>query len=309
MGVLVLLGLEALLAGVIYAAVRGREDRAVLYLVAVTAPLEVYRTDVGGVNLSLFRLSIALGLLWMVARSRGGLRWLSTPLALCYVLVATAVGCSLAFGDGVTSLSVRLFAVVVIGLGAIVLVAELTQRLGLREFLQAVALGSVLPIAAASWQGLATLLDTVPSLPLLDALPVPDGLEKTRDAVSTFGGPNGVRVKGTFGDPNHCGAYLVSIVVIAAGLCLDAVRREQMPAAVTHGALGVAATGALTATYSRAGWGGAAVGVALLAALLVPLWRMERAERASRPAGWRRFAPAAAAVRRAASPSRPRRPR
>jgi O-antigen ligase len=284
---LLLVGIEAVLAAVCYVLAKRQWDRAVLYLVAMTAPLEVYRTGLAGVNLSLFRLALlaaGIGLFLDSARRRvlrtTALRMVTARLPLAYLGLAALMTVSVAFVSDNSFLGKRLVALVLVGALAIVLIGELTSRLSVITLLRAFAFGAVLPILAASLQGLAPKLGTVAHLPFLSRLPAEAGLEKTRDAAISFGGL-GIRVKGTFGDPNHYGVYLALILVIALGLLVLAVLARQRPQAVSFGALVVAATASLVATYSRTGWMAAGLSVLALAALLLPLARSKPRSRRS----------------------------
>lgn len=280
-GVAILIGLELLVAVPCYLAARGRWDRTLLYVLAVTAPLEVYRTGIAGINLSLFRLSVLGGLVWLgtdfVRRKTGEpLVFVSGSaakrLVLAYVLLAVLVAVSLLFTTANEFLAKRLLAVILLGVAAITVVDQLARRSPAEEILKAFALGSVLPILAASWQGLSTTFGVSAQLPLLNALPAEKGLEKTRDALISFQGV-GTRVKGTFGDPNHYGVYLALVVAAAIALFLLARRQEDRRSTTMFGALLAAAGASLVATYSRTAWLAGTVAVLAIAILVAPTVR------------------------------------
>lgn len=77
---------------------------------------------------------------------------------------------------------------------------------------------------------------------------------------------------GLFGNPDFVGAFLVVPLVIAAGLVVGG-RDVQERAAAAAGGLLIAA--AMVVTQVRAGWVGAATGVVVLAALVLPRARSE----------------------------------
>lgn len=284
----VLIGTEAVLAAASYIVAKNQPEAAVLYLLAITAPLEVYRTGIAGVNLSLFRLSLlAAGILLVVdlARRKALVRAVvqmgTAPLPLAYLAVAAVMTSSLGFATDNPFLGKRILGTTLVGTAAIALVAELARRVSVTTLLRALSFGAILPILAASWQAIAPQLGTVAALPLLSRLPAEIGLEKARFASSNFGG-SGIRVKGTFGDPNHYGVYLSLIFIVTIGLLTLALLEHHRPRVVTYVALAAAAAASLIATYSRTGWAAAVISALALAALLVPLVRSREIRRRSR---------------------------
>lgn len=271
--VALLCALEALLAFVAWLVAGRRLAPAALGLIAATAPLEIYRTPLAGTNVSLFRLSLALGLVVVLSggwrtplealRNRLVLSYLA--LALVTVLSTVAIASDRAFG-------LRLLAIMAVGIAAIVIVAALVRRTSLRCACRAFAAGALLPLLAASWQSIAPLLGLDPTLPCVDLLPAATGLEVTRlDTVSLS--DSVIRLKGTFGDPNHFGAYLVVCVPIALAVSLDAAIERRRDEAVVAAGIAMAASIMVVATYSRSALLGAVAGTAVLVALLVPTLR------------------------------------
>lgn len=226
---LILVGMSALLAVIALVAVRSL-DRAGLLLLALTAPLEVYRTPVLGVNVSLFRIAVLLVAPLAVLRLiRDHPRRLPSglPVLATYVAIAGACGVSAVAVAGNSSFGGRLAAQILIGVAAAAAIVILGRRSSLRYAAYAYVLGSLPALSLTVFQGLSSLLGGEPKLPLADKLPVAAGLEVTRIDAVTLG--NGVtRLKGPFGDPNHLGVYLVLLAGVGLGIML--VRRASGPA-------------------------------------------------------------------------------
>jgi len=126
-----------------------------------------------------------------------------------------------------------------IGVVVVVVGAALAMKVATWNVLAACWAGAlVLPILAADYQA----FFVGHTLPLLDQLPVPEGLEVTRAAVSYLTSTT-IRLRGPFGDPNHFAVYLVFAVAIVAPLAMPFARRYGvnlllMGMMVVHGALG-----------------------------------------------------------------------
>ena len=64
-----------------------------------------------------------------------------------------------------------------------------------------------------------------------------------------------MRIRGTFGDPNHFAVYVLLALGMTEALVHNFRRKRELPiGAVTVVLLGAAGAGALIATYSRSGW-------------------------------------------------------
>ena len=284
-GVAILVGIEAVLVAVLYLLLRGDWHRTCVYLVGLTAPLEVYRTTVRDLNPSLFRLSLAIAAVTVVVglvRDRGT-SWRELvsarayPLAGAYLVLLLVVAMSIA-ANGDTFLGRRLVAVLLVGIVGMVVLTELVRRTSIQTLAVALVAGAVLPILAACWQVLAPEVGADQSLPLLSELPVAEGLEQARSesAVLSAGATDEetTRLKGTFVDPNHFGAYLVFVLALASALAASAFRRDRRDQAAALAALGFATASVLVGTYSRSAWVAAAVAVAGAALVAGPaLWR------------------------------------
>ena len=247
-----------------------------LYLLGVTAPLEVYRTDVGGLDVSLFRLSLLI-MLFVALSRRSGIRELFSnfrnPLAAIYTLFLAVLLLAVLAHPINVFLGGREAAQVGIGVATIILIVQVACGETIERVCQAIAVGAVLPILAGAWQGISPKLGGHGALPLLDHLPAAPGLEVTRQALAAFG-PIGTRAKGTFGDPNHFGIYLLFVISLAAALALRAGFRGDRRRQVSFGALTVAAVATLVATFSRSAWMGAAVVGVIMIVGLVDAWRV-----------------------------------
>src|SRR2546423_11233523 len=118
----ILLGVEGVLLSIAYLLSRGDWERTAMYVLAATAPLEVYRTVIGKVDVSLFRLSllIAVVLLALNADRRGTLRrWAGLPLVRAYSALAGVVVLGLIVHPINPFLAERQIAQIVIGVVAL----------------------------------------------------------------------------------------------------------------------------------------------------------------------------------------------
>jgi hypothetical protein len=281
-GLAVLVAIEAMLVGSLYVCLRGDWHRTCLYCIAITAPLEVYRTTLRDLNPSLFRLSIGLAvvtLLFDLAREGSSSRAKPRPqfsLAGAYLFLTGVVAISLTQSG--SFLGKRLLGVVLVGVLVILVVAELARRTPREDLARALVFGSVLPILAGCWQVLAPELSLRPALPLLSDLPVGDGLEGARSEVAVLSEHQtvaaAIRMKGTFVDPNHFGTYLVFVLLVAIGLAAHSLGRPRSGGSVAFAALAAAALATLVGTYSRSAW--AAAIVAAVGAILMAVPRLRR---------------------------------
>ena len=256
---------ELLVVSIAWIVSRGSINRAALYLLCLTAPLEVYRSPVAGYNVSLFRVSLLLVLAVLVVLERqrvfAAARVGSVVAYTAFgVLMATSVA---TLGDN-DFLGRRNLAQLVVGVVALAVVVHLARREEPRVVLGALLLGGLLPLLAACYQGLAALWGASPQLPLVGRLHVAEGLEVTRER-EIFAGTEGIRLKGTFGDPNHFGTFLALLGVIAIGLSVAAMKRRHAVRAAAFAGLALASVAVVAATYSRTAWLAFLSGVAMLA--------------------------------------------
>jgi O-antigen ligase len=251
----------------LYAATGRRREVALLYLIAMTAPLEVYRTTVAGVDVSLFRLSVLAGVASLASTTRRRrltlLGWVRHPLVAAYIAFGAIVLLAMLIHPINPSLGGREAAQIAVGVVTIATAGELARRTSPSYLAAAIVVGSFLPILAAAWQALAPKLGASSALPLLDHLPVTRGLEVTRQALSSFG-PIGARAKGTFGDPNHFGVYLVFVLFVAFAMEGLAGRRGDRRAQVCFGGMTTATAATLVATFSRSAWIAALAGAIVI---------------------------------------------
>jgi O-Antigen ligase len=253
MAVLFLVLLEAILCSLAWSLSRGSTERAALLLLIISAPLELYRTPILGVNVSLFRLSLGVVLLGFLtgAVKRSSRQFARDRILLVYIALLGVMAISLVLTSENTSLGLRLFSQVGIGIVTAVLVAHLATAVSAVSVAWLWVIGACLPVLAGIWQGVAIDLGAQPDLPFLDILPVASGLDITRETIF-FG--NEVRLRGTFGDPNHFAVYLL-LSLGMVGALVDHYRREKSsPMVVTVALLCAAGVGALIATYSRSAW-------------------------------------------------------
>jgi O-antigen ligase len=195
------------------------------------------------------------------------------PLVGAYLLFAGVVVLAMLVHPINRFLGERQAAQIVVGAIALGVTSELARRQSARRAATAIVIGAVLPILAAAWQGLAPEVGASDALPLLDKLPAAQGLEITRQALSSFG-TVGARAKGTFGDPNHFGVYLGFVICLALALTIMAAQRRSRFTQISYGAMATAASATLVATFSRSAWVGTLLSVVLIAAGIVQAWRM-----------------------------------
>jgi O-antigen ligase len=263
------------LLGIAYVLTGRSRQRTVMYLLAATAPLEVYRTAVSKLDVSLFRLSLLIALLVLLADApRQQLRrWSRQPLVVSYLALDLIIVVALFAHPINTFLGERQIAIIAIGIVALATIGELARRESLERAARAIVVGSILPLAGAVWQAVGPRIGASGALPLLDQLPAAEGLEITRQALSSFG-PIGVRAKGTFGDPNHFAVYLVLVACVAGALFLVEMQRRNRRGQITFGAMTTAAFATLIATFSRSGWVAGAFGALTIGGGVVALWRV-----------------------------------
>jgi O-Antigen ligase len=253
MAFLFLVIVESCFCSLAWALARADRRRALLTLLLITAPLEVYRMPVLGVNVSLFRLSLAIA---VVALAAGAVtvssrRFSRDRIVFVYAALLGVMLVSLLLTSENTSLGLRLGSQVAIGIVTAIVVAHLAASVPAVWAAGLWAVGSALPLLAGMWQGVAVDLGGKPDLPFLDILPVASGLDVTRQTIY-FG--NEVRMRGTFGDPNHFAIYVLLSLGMIGALVHHYRREKSPPMVVTVGLLGTAGAGALIATYSRSAW-------------------------------------------------------
>jgi hypothetical protein len=272
----ILLGIELLLLAACRTLSRGGWQLTALYLLAVTAPLEIYRTAIAKVDISLFRFSLLFAAVVLLVNTPRKLpllaRWVRHPLVVTYLLLACVTGIALLVHPINEFLGKREAAQIVLGAIALAIVGELVRRESAERAVAAIVAGGALPILAAGWQAIGPRIGASGALPLLDRLPAAEGLEITRQALSSFG-PIGARAKGTFGDPDHFGVYLIFVMCAALALTILAARRGSRPTVLSFAAMATAAAATLLATYSRSAWVGGAIGAAIAGAWVANAWR------------------------------------
>jgi hypothetical protein len=265
---LILLFLECVIVVIALVCARGRAVLAALALLCFTAPLEVYRTPLFDYNVSLFRLSLLLALLVVCYGMRPVLLSLASRFVpLVYLALVIVMVVSLLTLSENTFLGFRLVGQAFLGLVALLVVATLVTALSIETFARFFLAGAIVPLITASAQGILPVLNIPPELPLLEHLPAAAGLERTRDDVA-FAREQGVRAKGTFGDPNHFGVYALVVTVVAAGLTLQAMAPQQVLVTVRFAAMTFAGAALMIAAYSRTAFLGALVASIVLGGLL-----------------------------------------
>jgi hypothetical protein len=290
----ILIGLEAVLVAACYFLSGRSWERASLYLLGATAPLEVYRTTISNINLSLFRISLAIAVVVLAVtrvrerRAGNGRGWRPSRIEAVYLLLAFVVLASFADHGEVLFLGKRLLAVLLAGIVAIAVCAELARRTSVQTLATALVGGVTLPVIASFWQVAAPRLGANPQLPFLSGLPVTEGQERLRYATAALapGAPLGDtgRLKGTLVDPNHFGIYLLFVLAVAIALSAESAIAGRRNAALAFGGFGGAAGATLIGTYSRSSWGATLVAIAIGLTLTAPLIRAHTTVRQRRRA-------------------------
>lgn len=228
--------------------------RVALGALFMAAPLEVYRTEAMLGNLSVFRLVLVCAAVIALYERGDELRGLlRQPITLTAAGLLLVMAASLVFMSENRSLGVA-----VLGQAAIVLVAALTTALlahgtTVPDLLKLVCLGAVVPVLTAAAQGFYAHAGHSFSLPFVAHLPVPAGLEVTR-ADMLFVGADGVRLKATFGDPNHFAVWLAFVLAASVALAVSWWLDGQRNLALSAGCWCVGVGIVLLATWSRSGW-------------------------------------------------------
>lgn len=262
-GALLLAGLLFLVAAVLrFSGVRG--PRLAVALIMITAPLEVYRTELGAVgNVSLFRLAVVFGVLTVLREPRALPDILRTRVVLALFVLPLVMLISTGLFSDNARLAAAVFGQAVTGVLAVVVILALAPKCPPRDPMFFFLAGAGVSIVLAGAQGIAEGLGQRWRLPLLDQLPVPTGLEVTRSYGSRMIGTGQLRLRAAFGDPNHTAAYLV-LVLATISAFLSAAPRLSRGRLIATGVWVVGVLVVLLATLSRSGWLAAFVGTALL---------------------------------------------
>ncbi len=253
-------------------------------LLIVTAPLEVYRSSSGaGLNMSLFRLALALGVAALaVDLVRGRKRFtgrLAVPFAIYGVLVAWQL-ISLVFVTPDRSLAYRFLGQYAGGLIAAFIITCYVERKDLRVVAGLCGGATVLPLFAAAFRVFSVSRGGTGDLPGLKDLPLDPTIQAARQSGS-FLLDGTQRINATFSDPNHFGFYIATVFLMALGVTCCVLFFEKPTSrrtAASYILLVMATVVAIVGTYSRSSWLLAGVGVIVLAALLGrSLWTPQRA--------------------------------
>ncbi|MDQ3721269.1 MAG: O-antigen ligase family protein [Actinomycetota bacterium] len=249
---LVLVGIEAVLFLIAWLIARRRLPHTALALIAMTAPLEVYRTPVLDLNLSLFRLAVLIGAGVVLAgpARRCVADLLRDPVVWVYAALLALMVVSLLVFSQNRDLGFRVMSQVAIGIVVVVVVAALVQRIDDPPVAMALLLcGIALPVAAACWQAIAYSAGTDATLPGLGDLPAAAGLEGSREGLSFVG--TAVRLKATFSDPNHFGAFAALMTGPCLGVLAQGLHRRSRVTVTAAAALAAALGCMVFASSSR----------------------------------------------------------
>jgi hypothetical protein len=253
-------------------------------LLIITAPLEVYRSSSGdGANVSVFRLALAVAVAaFAVDLARGRKRFpraLAVPFAIYGAFVVWQL-ISLLFVTSNPSLAHRFLGQYAGGLLAAFIVTCYVERRDLRVVAGLCGGAAVLPLLAATYRVFSVRHGGSGGLPGLTELPLNLTIEGARQSGSFL--LNGTqRLNATFSDPNLFGFYVATVFLVLAGvLCneLFVVKPIRWRTATSYMLLTLSTAVAIIGTYSRSAWFLAAIGVAVLAAMLGrSFWTRQRA--------------------------------
>jgi O-Antigen ligase len=252
-------------------------------LLIVTAPLEVYRTSSSaGLNVSLFRLALALGVVVLaVDLIRGRKRFtgmLAVPFAIYGALVTWQL-ISLVFVTPAHSLAYRFLGQYAGGLMAAFIITCYVGRKDLRVVAALFGGAAVVPLFAAAFRVFSVRHGGSGDLPVLKDLPLDPAIQAARKSGSyLLDGTQ--RLNATFSDPNHFGFYIATVFLVSLGAtCWILFVKKPVPqrTAASYVLLAISAVVAIIGTYSRSSWLLAGAGVIILGALLGrSVWTRER---------------------------------
>lgn len=275
-GALLLVGVMGLIGVALDACLRAI-DRPHLWpagLLLMTAPLEVYRTDLGPFNVSVFRMALpvaatAIVIAFWQSRRRGptGRLGLAPPFVPYLVLIFLQV-VSIAVLTTAPSLGSKFLLQYVAGLVAAAIVALSVRRDDLEACCSLMLASAAMPALASVWRVLGGDASSPRSLPGLELLPIDAQLSATRTGGSyLLDGTE--RAQGTFADPNHFAFFIALVLLVSAGLAASRLvhsTADERPQRFTLLACcGITAV-LLIATYSRSAWLLVAIGCVLLLA-------------------------------------------
>jgi hypothetical protein len=243
-------------------------------LLIVTAPLEVYRSSSGaGLNASVFRLALAVAVAALgvdVLRGRKKfVRVVAVPFVIYGGLLAWQL-ISLLFVTANHSLAYRFLGQYAAGLAAAFVITCYVERRDLRVLAGLFGAAAVLPLMAGAFRVFSVSRGASGDLPGLTELPLNLTIEAARQGGSSL--LNGTqRLNATFADPNQFGFYVATAFLVLLGAVCSALSFEKPISwrpATSYVLLAVSTGVAIVGTYSRGTWVLAAVGVAVLAAML-----------------------------------------
>ena len=247
----------------------GRLDLWPAVLMIETAPLEVYRTNLGPFNLSLFRLSLLIAVLTLAYRlARGRPVGRSRPPALVlYALLIAWQLVSLAAVSTNRSLGYRVWSEYAVGVIAAIVITRFASRRDLRVFAWAYLASAVLPLVASAWRIFEYHITGSANLPGLSILPVNQAILAARESGS-FLIDGTQRMQGTFSDPNNFGFFVATVLIIAVALTVSELVASRRMQALWAGLIAVLCAVGVIGSYSRSAWLLDAVGVGALMLLI-----------------------------------------
>jgi hypothetical protein len=252
-------------------------------LLIVTAPLEVYRSSsVAGLNVSLFRLALVLGVGALAVDLARGRKRFTRVLAIPFVIYGAFVTwqlISLVFVTPAHSLAYRFLGQYVGGLVAAFIITCYVQRKDLRVVAGLCGGAAVLPLFAAAFRVFSVRHGGSGDLPGLSDLPLDPTIQAARKSGSyLLDGTQ--RLNATFSDPNHFGFYIATVFLVLAGAiyCIFSIEKPTpRKVAASYVLLATSTVVAVIGTYSRSSWLMAGVGVIVLGTLLGrSVWTRQR---------------------------------
>jgi hypothetical protein len=253
-------------------------------LLIVTAPLEVYRSSSGaGLNVSLFRLALAVGVAALAVDVLRGHKSLTTALAVPFAIYGSLVIwqlISLVFVTPAHSLAYRFLGEYVGGLAAAFIITQYVARKDLRVVTALCGAGAVLPLAAAAYRVFSVSSGGSGDLPGLNQLPLDPTIEAARKGGSyLLDGTQ--RLNATFSDPNHFGFYIATVFLVVLGVSFSMFFFERgrfRSTTASYVLLALSSVIAIIGTYSRSSWLLAGVGVMVMLIVIGrSVWTRQRA--------------------------------
>ena len=269
-------GSALLVTSVSAAAIALAGRRGLLYLLVLTAPLEVYRAAVPelGINLSPFRIVLLFSAVDLVLQTIQTRRLPRPDVAIAGVGILVTLEVLTLYRALEPDLAARIVGHHLSGLAALVVISLGLRAENPRRLLTLFVASAALPVAIGLWTFLIQTPGSYPLPPGIGGLEVPPALHDTLRE-GTYSGSAISRDKGTFADPNQFAAFLVCALVIALGVATT--RESDRNRRRTFQLAAVVLGFTLLTTVSKSGFISLLFAVPLLFGFTAPIRRLRRA--------------------------------